>query len=86
MILERIDVHEFGAHPIGHAEPIAGRTVVVAGRESLNVEPPDPACRQNDDLAATTTWRWLSRSLNMAPVQAPFRRSVSSTAAQNSSN
>src|SRR5512140_2194937 len=34
MILERIDVHEFGAHPVGQAEPIAGRTIVIAGWKS----------------------------------------------------
>ncbi len=50
MILERIDVHELRAHSIGQAQPVAGRTVVIAGRESLNVEPAYPACRQNNGL------------------------------------
>ena len=36
--------------PIGQAEPVAGRTIVIAGRESLNVQPADPAGRQNDGL------------------------------------
>ena len=50
MILERVDLREFGAHPIGQTESVAGCAVVIAGRKSLNMEPTDPACRQDNGL------------------------------------
>src|SRR5713101_3820796 len=86
VILERIDVHEFGAQPIGQAQPVAGRTVVIAGRESLNVEPADPAGRQNDGLGGDDDVAMVVEIFQIAPVQLPFSSLVSSTAAQNSSN
>ena len=47
VVLERIHVGQLGAHTIGETEPITGCAIVVAGRETLDVQPADPAGRQN---------------------------------------
>src|SRR6476661_11268273 len=50
MVLEGIDMGEFGADSIRYGESVAGRAVMIARREPLDVQPADPAGGQNDGL------------------------------------
>ena len=50
MVLERIDMRQLGAHAVRQAETVAGRAIVVARREPLNMQPANPTRRENDGL------------------------------------